>query len=68
MVVGVLLFGWRRDAKRADRLEQGLHTALRAVDQFTANMTTLIESNKAIAEAVNGWGTTVGRHRDSSAD
>lgn len=70
VVVGVLLFGWRRDAKRADRLEQGLHTALRAVDQFAANMTTVIESNKAIASAVNEWGITAGRHRqqDGSGD
>lgn len=58
---------WRREARRADRLEQGLHTALKAVDQFTANMTTLIESNRQIAETVREWGTTAGRHRDGSA-
>lgn len=63
LAVGVLILVWRRDAKRADRLEQSLHTALRAVDQFTANMTTLIHTTQRVADAVDGWGTTAGRHR-----
>ena len=54
---------WRREASRADRLEQSLHTALRAVEQFTANTTTLIRTVERIAEAVDGWDTTAGRHR-----
>lgn len=63
LVIGVLVLVWRREAKRADRNEQATLTALRAVDQLAANTTALIGTVQRIAEVVDGWDTTGGRHR-----
>ena len=68
LAIGVLILVWRRDAKRADRLQESLYTALRAVDQLTANVTTLIHTTQRVADAVDGWGTTAGRHRRPGSD
>lgn len=68
LAIGVLVLVWRREAKKNDRLEQSLWTALRAVEQVVDNTTTLIHTTQRLADAVDGWGTTAGRHRRGGLD
>ncbi len=63
LVIGVLILVWRRAERRADRWEQATLTALEAVKELSANVATSARTTERLADAVNGWGTTDGRHR-----